>query len=166
LGLDCRIDAMSARTAAAASGACAFFLVGVVTSLAQGVPPWDSRCDARGCSHSRALSESATLRRIATVSVLTEAQATGATLAVALPLGLALEPGVQFVLGDTVWPAPFKVCFPDGCSAAITLDEVMLAQLLSAPDIAVRYFAFNDGRAIMIDAPLGGLAEAVASRRP
>lgn len=162
---------MSSGPVATRRAACALIAFGALAldappAPAQGAPSWAVRCDARGCSASRALSEIATLQRVATVSVLTEAGAPGATLAAALPLGLALEPGVQFVLGETVWPAPFKVCFPDGCSAAATLDAAMLATLVAAPDLEVRYFTFNDGRALSITAPLDGLAAALDGARP
>lgn len=157
---------MASGPVAICLGACALVAAGATHGLAQSAPPWAVRCEALGCTASRALSESATLQRVATVSVLTETGAPGATLAVALPLGLALEPGVQFVLGETVWPAPFKVCFPDGCSAAASLDAAMLATLVAAPDLEVRYFAFTDGRALVIDAPLDGLEAALGGARP
>lgn len=145
--------------------ACAVGAFSAQAARADGTPPWDRRCDERGCTVSRGLSESATLRRVATISVLTEATAPGtATLAVALPLGLALEPGVQFVAGEAVWAAPFKVCFPDGCTAALPLDADALATLAGAATLEVRYFTFNGAKALSISAPLDGLAGALEPR--
>jgi invasion protein IalB len=134
-------------------------------SPASAADAWEVTCKEGSCTLARVVVEAAASgRRVATVLLVPDA--TGrARLAVALPLGVALAPGVRLVGQDVTTDLAFEVCYPDGCRAAADLDAAALAVIAALPSIELRAFPFGAERPLAMVIPLDGLAEALARAR-
>jgi invasion protein IalB len=123
-------------------------------------PAWETRCSAETCTLSRSYADAVTNRRLATLS-LSVAGTADPVLAVAVPLGAALRPGLRLSLRGLTLDLPFDVCFPDGCRASAPLEAPALAALLEAERAELALFAFGKEDPVGIDAVLTGLPEAL-----
>lgn len=124
---------------------------------------WQMNCSETGCNIIRSMTENTTGRLVATFLVIVEnGKADTPGLGVALPLGLAIEPGVRIVSGEQTIDLPFQVCFPDGCRAirAATADEITL--LTNADEADIRFFPFGQNRPTSVKVPMAGLSDALA----
>jgi invasion protein IalB len=82
-------------------------------------------------------------------------------LAVTLPLGVALEPGVGLTLGtDPVRVFAYRTCGQSGCIAALALDDKIKAALNTAKDGRV-LFAGLDGKPVAVPLSLKGYGDAL-----
>lgn len=126
---------------------------------------WQVQCAEEGsCQAYVNLAEEATGKLALTASVHYLAGAPAPTLLIALPLGVALAPGVQIEAGPEKQRLAVKaeVCFPDGCRFAAELAPDMIAALDAAPTFNVRFFVYaKDNELRGAEAPTDGLKQAL-----
>ncbi len=140
----------------------ALLLVTSQAASAQDQAGWVETCAQDSCTLSRGLAEEGTGKQVMTLLMAVQKGQTGARFGFALPLGVALAPGVRVLHGDKTTDVPFEVCFPDGCRAMTTFDAATLADFTANASVEVRFFPFNAGTPVALTAPLDGLADAVA----
>ena len=145
--------------------AAALMLVSASPSSAQGGDPWTVNCEDDACTISLALIAPDSNRRAATFLAVISAEEGGSRLAAAMPLGLAIEPGIRMIAGETVIDVPFQVCFPDGCRAVRDADAAMFDALAREETLDIRYFPFGEERPVSLKMPLDGLAGALEAAR-
>ena len=101
------------------------------------------------------------------VLVATFLRAEGGTpeMQVALPLGMAIEPGVRVVAdGETALTASFRVCTAEtGCRAAAAVTPEAAAAMAGAGELSVQAFPFGAEAPVSVPMPTGGLADALAA---
>ena len=86
-------------------------------------------------------------------------------IAVTLPLGVALEPGVGINFGtDPVKPVAYRTCNMSGCIAVIPLDDKLQASLDAGKDGKL-IFAGLDNKPIAIPLSLKGFGDAQRAYR-
>lgn len=127
---------------------------------------WEVTCNDKSCTITRTLTENTTGRRVATFMTVVEKGRTDAPgLGVAVPLGLAVEPGVRLVSGADIIELPFQVCFPDGCRAirAATTEEISLLSSVDKADI--RFFPFGQDHPTSVAVPMTGFGDALADAK-
>jgi invasion protein IalB len=86
----------------------------------------------------------------------------GVKSALVLPLGLSLGAGVSPAVDDAALLAPlaFRTCLPAGCIVELAFDEAATVALRGGEEIKINLTA-DDGRALSLDVPLGGLGAAL-----
>lgn len=134
-------------------------------SVAQDAPQWNTSCDGGLCTLSRQLIDEATGKGVATVLVVVQKASDDILLGAALPLGVALEPGVRFVQGDTLIQADFEVCYPDGCRAMAELPVTAFEAIDFEKEMDLRVFAFGQDKPLAVTVPLDSLKSAVDAGR-
>ena len=83
-------------------------------------------------------------------------------LAITLPLGVSLEPGVGLTIGsDTkkIKVYPYRTCAPIGCIAVLPVDVKLLASMNQAKDASI-VFAGEDGKPVRLGFKMNGFADA------
>lgn len=133
------------------------------TAFAQDSAGWTESCDAKSCTLSRGVSEEATGKPVMTLLVAVQKAEAGARFGMALPLGVAVAPGVRVLYGGETADIPFEVCFPDGCRALLALDAAALGRLTAQAEIDVRFFPFNAATPVSLTVPIGGLDSAIVA---
>ncbi len=124
---------------------------------------WIVECAAGSCEASvTALREDG-----GRVLVATFLRADGAApeIQVALPLGMAIEPGVRVVAdGETVLTPSFRVCTAEaGCRAAAAVTPEAAAAMSGAGELSVQAFPFGAEAPVSVPLPTGGLADALGA---
>ncbi|MFN3846311.1 MAG: invasion associated locus B family protein [Paracoccaceae bacterium] len=133
------------------------------TAFAQDQKGWVESCQPDSCTLSRGLAEEGTGKQVMTLLLAIEKGKPDVRFGVALPLGVALSPGVRVIHGDKTTDIPFEVCFPDGCRALITMDAATFAAFAANASVDVRFFPFSASTPVALTAPMDGLADAVTA---
>lgn len=132
---------------------------------AQSEVAWTVDCQSGdSCTLARSVEEVSTGRRAATVLFVVTKAGTE-FVGAAIPLGTAIEAGVQLVSDDTQTLLPFQVCFPDGCRAVLETTAEANDTLASQATMDLRAFPFQSDKPFSLAVPLDGLAEALAEAR-
>lgn len=151
------------RTLFASAFTAAFCAFGPATAQAA---DWQMTCNDTSCNIQRSLTEESTGRLVATFIVIVEkGQTDKPGLGVAVPLGLAINPGVRIVAGDATIDLPFQVCFPDGCRAIRPASADEMALLADQDKADIRFFAFGQDRPISATLPMTGFSDALGQAR-
>lgn len=126
---------------------------------------WVRECDEEKCSLVRPLVEQGSNRRVATFLALVRREEALPVIGVAMPLGVALMPGVRVVLENTTMELPFQVCFPDGCRSLreVTRDE--FDALSTADTLDIRFFPYASEKPVSVTMPLSGFKQAIDAAR-
>jgi invasion protein IalB len=81
-------------------------------------------------------------------------------LAVTVPLGVLLEPGIGLKIGDAqVQVFQYKTCTEEGCLTVIPVDKAMEKQIATAQDAGIAV-AGRDGKAVELPFSTKGFADA------
>ena len=81
-------------------------------------------------------------------------------LAITLPLGVSLEPGVGLTVGkDPMKIYAYRTCAPIGCVAVLPVDVKLLASMQQAKDASI-IFAGEDGKPVKLGFNMSGFADA------
>jgi invasion protein IalB len=127
-------------------------------AVAQAAPQdWGARCDATTCTLSRGILEEASGKRLSTLLVVLRKGEDKVLFGAALPIGVALEPGIRILQGDTMVEAKFQVCYPDGCRALVELPLAAVTSMAKAGSAEFRAFPYESEKPISFMAPLSGL---------
>jgi len=82
-------------------------------------------------------------------------------LAVTVPLGVYLEPGLGLKIGsDDVRVFQYKTCGSEGCIAVIPVDQTLLTSLDKAQDAGVVVASPKDGKAVELPFSMKGYGQA------
>ncbi|QJF52003.1 invasion associated locus B family protein [Roseobacter ponti] len=119
---------------------------------------WFVQCEDDICVSQVVASETGADDAVATVSFFSPTGDQTVSLAVVLPLGVALEPGAQIVAGETVQSLVFKVCLPNGCTAYAEITPALRTALEGAETLRVQFFAQSDLAARALELPTKGLS--------
>jgi len=129
---------------------------------AQMVEDWQINCSESSCTVARTAIASETGQRSATFFAAIEKATDTTTIGVIAPLGVALEPGVRLVFGDTSVIAEMSVCFPDGCRAIVKENAV---DVTKSESVDVRYFPFGSKGPLAVLVALDGIENALDEAR-
>ncbi len=138
-----------------------FFLAG--SASAQDSTTWHAECQNDVCVSQISASETEGGTKLATVVFTAKAGNPTKSVLVTLPLGVALEPGIQIVADKQAFAVPFKVCLPAGCTARADLTPEMRKALETGTPFEVRFFNANEAGAKAVALPSTGL-DAVFTR--
>lgn len=147
--------------------ACLSLLIAALPALAE-EPGWKTTCadDGSRCTAILGLTATDSGKSLGSIGLQLGRGGTDPVLVAFTPLGVALEPGFRAVIGDQAFPAPFQVCYPDGCRAVVKLKPDELELLLSAPSLSFQLIPFSSDRPAAADVPLAGLKEALKDMLP
>ncbi len=120
---------------------------------------WASDCEGDSCLYSRTMRSA--LGDILTLDILVNANAGRASVVATLPLGTAIEPGVEVSTWGTTAQRAFRVCLEDGCRVAYDLDSIGFAGLLQSGQIDFMFYKFSQEVPVSVAVPLDGLKEAI-----
>lgn len=100
---------------------------------------------------------------ILTLDILVNANAGRASVVATLPLGTAIEPGIEVTAWGRTANHGFRVCLEDGCRVAYDLDSVGFAGLLQSGQIDFVFYKFSQDVPVSVTVPLDGLKDAIRS---
>ena len=130
----------------------------LMNPYAAGTPPWAIACSESGvCRASRAVKNTETDALVATLSVIVDRDGGGQRLSVAVPLGVAVVPGMRLTAGETDIDLPVDVCFPDGCSGTVDLSKQGFRDFLGQARADLQYFPFSQEAPVLVRISLEGL---------
>lgn len=138
-------------------------LLTIVCATSAVAQDWQPECKATSCTMSRELTDEASGNRIATVSFAVDTASPTVITSFAVPLGVALEPGIKLKWQDKSTVVKFRTCYPDGCQAAAMLEHEQIEEMAEAKKISISFFPVNSDRPILAEVPLTGLDQAVDS---
>lgn len=124
---------------------------------------WNTDCNKDRCLVSRSLLVAGQERKFLTLILLLDKIGNENLMVFTTPLGIAVEPGVQSIVGEETWNSSVKVCFPDGCQAIHPMTDENIALLRSKESIDVRYFPYGSEKPLAGIVPLDGLDEALSA---
>lgn len=128
---------------------------------------WRLICPARkdkdaNCRMTQDVVDSKTGQAIASLVVYKETdkdKKTTTLLAVNVPLGVALEPGVGLKFGNDMKSYQYKTCLEAGCVATVAYDEALEKSITGTEDAAITV-ARLDGKSVALPFSTKGFAEA------
>jgi invasion protein IalB len=132
-------------------------------------PPWSTRCvsDARTAPLHCTAEQTILLRQqqgnqvLLTLRIQSPAARAPLTLSVQTPLGLLLPAGLTLQVDEKpMLTLPMRTCDNAGCYAATPLTDDLAKALTSGKEVQVG-LQTTAGEALVIHAPLAGIAEAI-----
>jgi len=129
---------------------------------------WRLTCPARkekdaNCRMSQDIVDSKSGQSVASLVLLKEVakdtKKETTLLAVNVPLGVLLDPGVGLKFGNDIKTYPYKTCLEGGCLATIPADEA-LEKTIAGTDDAALSVARLDGKTVQLPFSTKGFADA------
>lgn len=139
-------------------------LIGTGSAFAQS-PGWAVNCEAGtpACTLALSLNNAENNRPIATFLALPGTD--GDFIGAVIPLGTAVDAGMQIVVGEERLPVKVQVCFPDGCRGIVEVPEDYLDRLAEEDVAEIRFFPYREETPLAVPIPMEGFADALASAR-
>lgn len=126
---------------------------------------WASDCQTDYCVFRKPIDQADVEGTFALFEILIDTYSGEASLVLTVPLGIALQPGVQINVEDQKWQAPVKVCYGDGCRATVKISPDDLAFLLQKEALYLRYIPFGKENPVEATVSLSGLVAAISRSR-
>lgn len=139
----------------------------LTAQTAQGEPAlfgnWNVTCDNGICQAFFGLMHPTEDWQLLRWSVFYDPQTDRHSTMIRTPTGVALPPGLRVWTASDEWiDIPFQVCDPEGCEAAVLLDDALRDQLLGAGDtVVVSFIAYGQDTPTGIEVPITGLESAM-----
>lgn len=127
--------------------------------------PWISDCDAPFCVFQKTL-EFDDGSAFSVIEVLINVEDGSASLITTVPLGVAVEAGVQARTSDQSWDLGIKVCQSDGCRATVDLSSDAFGGILQSRVLEIEYMAFGADEPTKATLKLEKLITAISEARP
>lgn len=132
---------------------------------AQALPDWSRNCSGDACQVARGMTESKSGKLFLTISVLLRKDVDGGKLAIAAPLGIAVQNGVTLGGGRDFRTLPVATCLSSGCLVEAAMDEVSLGLFASQDSVTISFLPYGKEEKLRLDMPLTGLPEAIEAAR-
>lgn len=129
---------------------------------------WRLTCPARkekdvNCRMSQDIVDSKSGQSVASIvlfkEVAKDTKKETTLLAVNVPLGVLLDPGIGLKFGNDIKTYPYKTCLEGGCLATIPADEALQKTLAGTDDAAISV-ARLDGKTVQLPFSTKGFADA------
>ncbi|WP_136441381.1 invasion associated locus B family protein [Pacificoceanicola onchidii] len=134
------------------------------TAKAPSTSDWALSCSDTACLVSRSVMDANSGQRIASV-FFNYTHDKVQEIAIAVPLGVVIEPGLKLSLGDKDLDLKFEVCFPDGCRARRILRLLDEDRITGTETLDILAFPYGQGTPIKIAVPTDGLKTALEDAR-
>jgi invasion protein IalB len=124
------------------------------------MPGAEGQPDQRACEMRQELRQAEGNQLVLAAGLQTQGEAASASLTLVAPFGLALSQPITIDIAETrLVEVPFRTCFPRGCIAVTTLDEVALDGLMAGDEAQVS-MTTTAGQALVVTISLAGFTGA------